>query len=258
MKNIILLFSILMVNATFAQNESFSKLTFVNTDNNSLNYRLLAPENIKKGEKYPLVLFLHGAGERGSDNELQLLNGGTMFSNPSNRDKFPSFVLFPQCPNEFYWSIEKRPEQGFNNQNLFAENAPVSSQMKLVIELLNDFIRKNPVDETRIYVVGLSMGAMATFDLVCRLPNTFAAAIPICGGVNIERLRHTKTQTKFRIYHGDKDDVVPVHFSRDAYKALKETGKNVEYIEFYGVNHNSWHPAFNTPDFLSWLYNCKK
>ena len=63
MKNIILLFSILMVNTTFAQNESFSKLTFVNTDNNSLNYRLLAPENIKKGEKYPLVLFLHGAGE---------------------------------------------------------------------------------------------------------------------------------------------------------------------------------------------------
>ncbi len=259
MKKIILLLLVVMsTHLTLAQNDDFSKHTFINAQNDSLNYRLLVPENIQKGKKYPLVLFLYGAGERGKDNESQLRNGGTLFSNPSNREKYPSFVLFPQCPSEFYWFMDKRPEQGFKNGNPFAKNVPASSQTQLVMELLDDFIQKNPVDERRIYVMGLSMGAMATFDIVCRQPDRFAAAIPICGGVNLERLHELKTSTKFRIYHGDIDDVVPVGLSREAYKALKKSGKEVEYIEFYGVNHNSWHPAFNSPDFLSWLYKIKK
>lgn len=259
MKRSILLFLISVnVHLTMAQNEDFSKHTFVNNQNDSLNYRLLVPENIKKGEKYPLVLFLHGAGERGKDNESQLRNGGTLFSNPSNREKYPSFVLFPQCPEEFYWFMDKRPEQGFKDGNPFAKNVEASSQTKLLMELLEDFIKKNPVDEKRIYVIGLSMGGMATFDIVCRLPYKFAAAVPICGGANLQRLKELKTKTKFRIYHGDIDNVVPVGLSREAYKALKTSGKEVEYIEFYGVNHNSWHPAFNTSDFLSWLYKIKR
>lgn len=258
MKLHVLILLLIMPTSFFAQNEAFSKEIFIGSTKDSLKYRRLIPENLEKNRKYPLVLFLHGADERGKDNESQLLHGGTMFSNPLNRDKYPSFVLFPQCPNNFYWSIEKRPEQGFDSSALFSENPPITSQMKLVIELLNDFTEKNPVDEKRIYVVGLSMGAMATFDLVCRLPDKFAAAIPICGAVNPERLKHLKTNTQFRIYHGDSDQVVPVTFSRNAYKALKKTGKNVEYIEFYGVGHNSWHPAFNMPDFLSWLYQNQK
>ncbi len=257
-KNLFIISFYLFAWGLFAQNEEFSKHIFVNTENDSLNYRLLAPEKVKKGEKYPLVLFLHGAGERGKDNESQLLHGGTMFSNPANREKYPSFVLFPQCPPDVYWFMDKHFEQGFEKGNPFVKDAPASSQTQLVMELLSDFIKKNPVDETRIYIMGLSMGAMATFDIVCRLPDRFAAAIPVCGGVNTERLHELKTKTKFRIYHGDVDNVVPVGLSREAYKTLKKTGKDVEYIEFYGVNHNSWHPAFNSPDFLSWLYGIKK
>ncbi|MFK8266640.1 carboxylesterase family protein [Capnocytophaga cynodegmi] len=242
----------------FAQNDSFSKEIFVSKTKDSLKYRLLTPDKVEKGKKYPLVLFLHGAGERGTDNESQLRNGGTLFSNPSNREKFPSFVLFPQCPPDFYWPIDKRPAEGFMDKNPFEKNAPISTQLKLVDELLTNFIKNNPIDENRIYIMGLSMGGMGTFDFVCRFPNRFAAAIPICGGVNTSWLKEFRGKTKFRIYHGDIDSVVSVEFSREAYKALKESGNDVEYIEFYGVGHNSWYPAFNMPDFLPWLYQIKK
>lgn len=105
--------------------------------------------------------------------------------------------------------------------------------------------------------MGLSMGGMATFDLVSRYPDVFAAAIPICGIVNPSRLAVAK-KVKFRIFHGDADDVVPVIGSRSAYKALKKAGAKVEYIEFPGCGHASWHPAFNCPDFMKWLFSQKK
>ncbi|MDO4781934.1 MAG: prolyl oligopeptidase family serine peptidase [Capnocytophaga felis] len=255
---IIILFLMIIPKSLFAQNDAYSKGVFISKTKDSLKYRLLSPEKLERNKKYPLVLFLHGAGERGTDNESQLRHGGTLFSNPVNREKFPSFVLFPQCPPDFYWPIDKRPAEGFKNQNPFQKNPPISTQLKLVEELLTDFIKKNPIDESQIYIMGLSMGGMGTLDFVCRHPNRFAAAIAICGAVNTDRLREFKGKTRFRIYHGDLDSVVSVNFSREAYKALKDAGKEVEYIEFYGTDHNSWHPAFNTPDFLLWLYQNKK
>ena len=92
--------------------------------------------------------------------------------------------------------------------------------------------------------------------LIIRVVN-FAKAVSICGATNIERMREFKGKTQFRFYHGDIDDVIPVTYSREAYKALKTTGKKAEYIEFYGANHNAWHPAFNTPDFLQWIFKKK-
>lgn len=255
---VIILILALIPNPSFAQTEVYSKEIFVNKTKDSLKYRLLSPTKLERNKKYPLVLFLHGAGERGTDNESQLRHGGMLFSNPVHREKFPSFVLFPQCPPDFYWPVDKRPAEGFKNQNPFQKNAPISTQLKLVNELLSDFIKKNPVDENQIYIMGLSMGGMGTLDLVCRYPNRFAAAIAICGAVHTERLLEFKGKTRFRLYHGDADSVVSVHFSREAYKALKKAQKNVEYIEFYGTDHNSWNPAFNTPDFLLWLYQNEK
>ena len=100
------------------------------------------------------------------------------------------------------------------------------------------------------------MGGMATFDMVCRFPDTFAAAIPICGSVNPKRLISAK-DVSFRLFHGDADKSVPVEGSREAYKALKAAGADVEYIEFAGCTHNSWNPAFNYPDFMEWLFKQK-
>ena len=101
------------------------------------------------------------------------------------------------------------------------------------------------------------MGAMGTFDMVVRFPEVFAAAVPICDTVNPDRLAAAK-DVKFRIFHGDADDVVPVECSRKAYRALKAAGADVEYIEFPGCNHGSWNPAFSTPDFMKWLFRQKK
>lgn len=122
---------------------------------------------------------------------------------------------------------------------------------KLIAQTMNQY----PIDTNRIYIIGLSMGGMGTFDMVVRNPDTFAAAVAICGAINPQRLRVMHSDTQFRLYHGDADSVVSVKFSREAYKALKDTGKTVEYFEFPGVNHGSWDPAFNQPDFISWLYS---
>lgn len=221
-----------------------------------LNYRVLFPANWETGGDFPLVLFLHGAGERGGDNLSQLTHGAKMFTNPVNMDNFPAVVLFPQCPADLYWAFDKRPEGGFG-ADAFPENYPASGILETVRELTGHFIANGKIDPDRVYVMGLSMGGMGTFDLVCRYPEMFAAAIPICGGINPERLAAAKN-VKFRIFHGDEDNVVPVENSRKAYSALKKAGADVEYIEFAGVNHASWNPAFNYPGFMEWLFSQKK
>ena len=241
-----------------AQNEAFAKKHYITAQRDTMPYRFLQPEQPKEGKKYPLVLFLHGAGERGNDNESQLRNGGTVFTNPANRDKYPCFVLFPQCPEGAYWSLEKRPDQGYKNTaNPLPKEVPITKHLRLVKELLDETLATYPIDPKRVYIMGISMGAIATLDMVYRFPDTFAKAISICGATNIERMREFKGKTQFRFYHGDIDDVIPVTYSREAYKALKTTGKKAEYIEFYGANHNAWHPAFNTPDFLQWTFKKK-
>ena len=201
------------------------------------------------------VKSLHGAGERGNDNERQLTHGGQMFLNPVNREKYPAFVLVPQCPAGSYWAYTERPK------SLFPADMPAGQEMSSLIrtlkQLLDTYLVMPEVDKKRIYIVGLSMGAMGTYDLVVRYPEIFAAAVPICGSVNPDRLPAAK-EVKFRIFHGDADDVVTVEGSREAYKALKAAGAKVEYIEFPGCNHGSWNPAFNYPGFMEWLFKQKK
>ena len=240
----------------YSQGDYLAK-EFITSNKDTLRYRELLPENFKPEQKYPLVLFLHGAGERGSDNQSQLIHGSRMFTNPVNREKYPAIVLYPQCPINYFWPFERRPE-GKLDSGAFPVDYKISSILQAVKDLLDQHIAKGSVDTDRIYIVGLSMGGMGTFDMACRFPDVFAAAIPICGGVNTERLKATAGKVKFRIYHGDKDDTVPVENSRKAYQALKSSGADVEYIEFVGCNHASWDPAFNQPDFLSWLFQQKK
>ena len=257
MRNAFLIFILIFAGQFVYSQGDFEAKIFVTSNNDTLRYRELLPENYNPQQKYPLVLFLHGAGERGSDNQAQLTHGSMMFTNPVNREKYPAIVLYPQCPRDYFWSFERRPE-GKLDVNSFPNNYTISLIMQAVKNLLDKYIAAGNVDTDRVYIMGLSMGGMGTFDMVCRFPDIFAAAIPICGGVNPERLKATAGKVKFRIYHGDKDDTVPVENSRKAYRALKEYGANVEYIEIIGCNHNSWDPAFNQPDFLSWLFKQRK
>ena len=243
-----------LLGVAYGQNE-FEKKVYVTASGDSLNYRLLRPEVEQEGEKYPLVLFLHGAGERGSDNEKQLFHGSQMWLNPVNRENYPTFVLVPQCPESGYWAYTDRPSS-FEPDKMPAD-VPLSSTFVILKELLDTYLAMPQVDKQRIYIMGLSMGGMATYDLTIRYPELFAAAIPICGTVNASRLKAAK-DVKFRIFHGDADNVVPVNGSRQAYKALKAAGADVEYIEFPGVTHGSWNPAFTQPDFMKWLFSQKK
>jgi predicted peptidase len=226
----------------------FEAKTFTASNNVALPYRELLPENYDVNQKYPLVLFLHGIGERGLNNEAQLTHGSKMFTNPVNLEKYPCIVIFPQCSPTGFWTYVKRTDK-------FSQWKP---DLQKVDELLDFYLAKETVDKNRVYIMGLSMGGYGTYDMVCRSPDIFAAAIPICGGVEPEMLKATAGKVNFRIYHGNNDNTVPVEYSRNAYKALKQYGASVEYFEFQGVGHNCWDMAFNQPDYFSWLFAQKK
>lgn len=235
------------------ENDEYAKCVYVDSVNQTiLPYRMLSPETPKHGEKYPLVIFLHGSGERGTDNEKQLVHGASTFSNPVNAEKYPSFVVFPQC-KERTWT-EKFSAQSF----MPGAPAPqISKQEETIVSLINSLIDEYPIDKDRIYLVGISMGGIATYDLACRYPELFAAAVPISGAVNPERLISARN-VSFMIFHGEEDDEIPSICGREAYKSLSAVGANVDYIEFAGMGHECWSSAFNYPILLPWLYSQSK
>jgi len=233
----------------------YAKKEYISPRGDTLRYRVLEPEKIEKNKKYPLVLFLHGAGERGNDNEAQLVHGANMFLNPIIRDEHPVFVIYPQCPSDHSWSNSRKPNsEGKSGSDRYPDEPEITVPMKAVKEVLDMYMKNDNIDTGRIYIMGLSMGGMGTFDMLCRYPDLFAAAVPICGGINPERLAKASPSAAITIYHGDKDDAVYVENSRAAYRALKRIGKTPKYIEFPGCGHNSWDPALNYPGFLEWLF----
>ena len=257
MKRILLVMAVMFAAvAAQAQKATYEKGEFVSRNTgDTLLYRYLVPQEMQKGEKYPLVIFLHGSGERGNDNQAQLCHGSGKFLTPVNREKYPAYVWFPQCPA----GVPGAYMPGLKtlvpaDMPLDQNEAPI---ITLLMELIDSYIALPNVDPKRVYIMGISMGGIATFDIIARYPKKFAAAIPICGSVNPQRIINTKG-VAWRIFHGDSDPAVPVEGSREAYKALRKAGLNVEYIEFPGCTHNSWNPAFNYPDFMQWLFKQKR
>lgn len=231
----------------------FTKETFTTTDGGVLNYRKLTPLSVNAGTKYPLVICLHGAGERGSDNEAQLKYGAEMFVKTSNREAFPAYVLFPQCSTQYFWPFNSNPPS--YAATTFPVDYPIAPAVKQVKELIDEYLKRADIDKDRVYILGLSMGGMGTFDLACRFPEIFAAAVPICGGINTGRINNPVKNIHWRLFHGGSDGVVPVQNSRDAYAKLTAIGSGAEYIEFPGVDHDAWNPAFAREDFLSWIFS---
>lgn len=261
MKNWVLIVALVgLIGSRANGQQNFEKRDFVSAKGDTLKYQVLFPRSYSDEKEFPLVIFLHGSGERAGDNQLQMKHGSRMFSNPANMEKYPAIVLFPQCPANDTWIGNTLParDQNANIDWSTMANAPIASSLEKVKELIDSYVAKEKVDTRRIYIMGLSMGGMGTFDLVARYPNLFAAAVPICGGVYAPRLKEAAKSVKFRIYHGDADQVVSCNNSREAYIALKQFGANVTYVEFPGVEHNSWNPAFNQPDFFGWLFKQKR
>lgn len=237
----------------------FKKNVYTSSAGHALPYRILYPKNYDQTKKYPLVLVLHGAGERGDDNEKQLVHGSKLFLDSLNRLNYPAIVIFPQCASESYWANVDVDRTKNPYTLVFDYTRPIMPPLQAAIELVQKTIAEGSVDSKRVYITGLSMGGMGTFEAVYRFPKLFAAAAPICGGADLKAYDKRVAKTPFYIFHGADDAVVGVENSREAVAKLKSLKtKHVTYMEYPGVNHNSWDNAFAEPDYLSWMFSKRK
>ncbi|MBD3675055.1 MAG: prolyl oligopeptidase family serine peptidase [Planctomycetaceae bacterium] len=214
---------------------------------NTLNYRFLTPESIEPCQKYPLVLFLHGAGERGDDNTKQLIHGLSEFLTPENRRDFPCFVVAPQCPSERKWA----EVDWTKTEHQMPEEWSVP--LGLTRDLLHKLIQEYPIDTSRLYITGLSMGGYGTWDYIQREPEFFAAAIPICGGAD-ENYADRLTKLPIWAFHGDQDQAVPLIRTTRMVEAIRDAGGSPKMTIYPGVGHNSWTQTYANRDVFKWLF----
>jgi predicted peptidase len=235
--------------------EAYEKEVFVK-GRDSLPYRILYPQNFDKNQKYPLVLFLHGAGERGNNNESQLVHGGKLFL--EKQEEFPAVVIFPQAPKEDYWAQVNVKRDTIPYQFNFKNEEEPTKALHLVMALLNSVISEGFIDKSKIYVGGLSMGGMGTFEIISRQPETFAAAIAICGGADPAIAENYPEGFNIWIFHGERDDVVLPEYSKRMAREINSRGGNAKLSLYPNDNHNSWDSAFAEPYLLKWLFSHKR
>lgn len=247
-----MLLGLLSVGALRAE-DAFEKRTFTGANGKTLPYRLLSPAKLEPGKKYPLVVFLHGAGERGSNNESQLQNCARDFAKPENREKYPCFVIAPQCDGAYRWC-----EVDWGDPKPHTTPKEPSVPMGLLLSVLAEFTKQPTVDTNRLYVTGLSMGGFGTWDIITRNPGMFAAAAPICGGADVTAAP-SLAKLPIWVFHGGSDDVVKTVRARLMVEALKAAGStSVRYSEYPGVGHGSWGNAFAEPEFFTWMFAQKR
>lgn len=222
-------------------------------DGHVLPYRYYRPSHLEAGQKYPLVLFLHGAGERGIDNRLQFFRFGETVK---FWEKYPCFVIAPQCPpksggrdGESVWV-----QTGFGDPEHTMKSVP-PWPMRLAMKLLDQTIAENAanVDMDRIYVTGLSMGGFGTWDILQREPGRFAAAMPVCGGADLAYARQL-AQVPLWVFHGSADTTVQPRRSRDMVAALTAVGGHPKYTEYPNVGHDCWSRTYSNPEVWDWLF----
>ena len=255
MNNITLLFFALYLCNLNSQNiELYEKETFI-FENDTLNYRILKPLNYDPNKQYPVHLFLHGSGERGKDNSSQLTHGGSLFLKKENREKYNSWVIFPQCSKNDRWpSISSDLwDQVFENKI-----KKPNKSLGLVIRLMDEFIEKKDVDNQRIYLSGLSMGGMGAFEILYRRPDMFAAATPICSNGITQLAKLFANKVPVWIFHGSNDKVVSPKNSLEMARAIIESGGSPKMTLYADVDHNSWDNAFAEKDFLKWIHSKTK
>ena len=255
-----LLFLIISICST-SQDFSEYQSAYYSSEEGKLPYRILYPLDFDSAKSYPIVVFLHGAFEKGTDNKAQLNIGARFFLRDENRQNFPSLVIFPQCPENDSWAyFDTRIDSatGLAKEWDFPFPKKATTPTALLKKLLDSLSALHFIDHKRIYIGGLSQGGMGVFDIVARYPEMFAAAFPICGAGKASTAKNFAGKTSLWIFHGDKDNVVPVDFSRSYYTRLKKLGADVKYTEYPGVFHNSWVNAFAERDLLSWLFSKAK
>jgi predicted peptidase len=207
------------------QNECAFKATITKTV--EMGYLLYLPKDYAGStEKYPLILFLHGAGERGNNLTLVKTHGPPMLA--ALGKEFPFIIVSPQCPEEEWWSSE------------------------CLVMLLDEVASRYRVDKDRVYVTGLSMGGFGTWDLAIKYPERFAAIAPICGGGNPKKVGGIKDLPTW-VFHGAKDQTVPVSKSQEMVDALKKAGSDVKFTVYPEADHNSWTVTYDNPELYEWF-----
>jgi predicted peptidase len=197
-----------------------------------LHYWLYLPVNYSEKEKCPLILFLHGAGERGDDLEKVKVHGPPKLV--EQRSDCPAIVVSPQCPNERIWS---------------------PTQLSLLLDKCMETLK---VDADRVYVTGLSMGGFGTWALCAKEPERFAAAIPICGGGDVTKASRL-VDLPIRVFHGAKDRVVTPDYSQKMVDAIRAAGgTKVELTVYPEANHDAWTETYANDDVAKWLLGQKR
>lgn len=237
---------------------SFDKGSYINKTD-TIPYRFLFPENFDPAKKYALILVLHGAGERGNDNNAQLRYGPKAFLNDTIRAKYPAIVIFPQCPKDGYWSnVVIKQDSAGRRAFQFREGGDPTPAMRALLGMLSEWLDKPFVDKHRVYVGGLSMGGMGAFEILRRKPDVFAAAFTICGGDNTLNAKVYAKKVPLWIFHGAKDNVVPSDHSIIMVNALKAAGANPKFTLYANDGHNCWDDAFAEPNLVPWLFEHRR
>lgn len=252
---LVLIFGFVGLFSQSVKAQEYKKEMFI-SNSDTLLLRVMYPNNFDQNKAYPIVLFLHGAGERGNDNAKQLEHGASFFADSLHRNDFPAVVIFPQCPENDYWARidSERDEQG-KRSFTFHPNLEPTKAMKLLLEYLNQLIAEKWAQQRQIYLGGLSMGGMGTFELLYRRPDVFAAAFPICGGGNPETTSAYAKKVPLWVFHGEVDEVVPVELSLKMVESLKKNGANPRCTIYPNVNHNAWDYTFSEKELLPWLFS---
>jgi predicted peptidase len=211
--------------------------TYTEARYGKLEYGFYVPENFDKTKSYPLVMFLHGW----SANQTVYLE----WYNSDMQAKHPCFVFAPRTPTTWAdWS-------GWNDKSL-------SESMLAAIHVLDSLTRRYPIDTSRLYVYGISMGGEGVFDLLHKLPDKFAAAISICGGGQAWWAENI-AKTPFWMFHGSDDQINTPDMTERVYKRLVEIGaKQMRYTNYAGYGHEIWDKAQSEPDFYDWMFSFKK
>ena len=218
----------------------------------TLPYRLHVPSNPEQGRRYPLVVHMHGAGSRGTNNLNQVKTGGADFIAWAKKRGEEYIFVAPQCPARQKWV-----DVMWNQKSSTMHEKP-TIYLRMAMEIIDDVCKRYPVDMDRVYVIGISMGGYATWELLQRRPELFAAALPCCGGGD-SALASRLVNIPIWTFHGSNDRTVPVVRSRDMVAAIKAAGgTKIEYREYPGVGHNAWTPTFTDDSVFDWLFRQRR
>jgi len=220
--------------------DGFAARSFKASNGDTMPYRLFVPDATARTQRLPLILYLHGGGGVGRDNQKQISGGNTAgthsWTTTEAQRKHPAFVLAPQFADS-----GRSPR--VNGWPDVAET---------VLDIVAAVSREFAIDADRIYVTGQSLGGYGTWDFITKHPDVFAAAVPLCGGGDPSRIGAARTLPIWA-FHGGQDPVVPVTESRELIAALRRAGSPAKYTEYPDVGHDVWTRAYAEPDLADWL-----